>query len=69
MLRLISTVIRKESQKEEIEGKKWLLESLVTCVPRHLQVVEANTLTGRPTVEARDTIVPSATRHLAKILI
>ena len=66
---LISTpVIRKESGRQG-DNLRWQIESLVTCVPRHLQVAVAFTIMGKPTVEARDTIVPSATSHLAKMVI
>ena len=51
------------------DNKRWQIGSLATCVPRHLQVVVAFTLTGRPTVEARGSIVHSVTSHLAKLVV
>ena len=65
----ISTVIRKDSQEEEVESKRWQIESLVTCVPRLLQIEVTFPITGRPTVETRDTIVHSATSHLGELNI
>ena len=65
----IFTVIRKESQEEEVLRKRWQIGNLVTPVPRLLQVEVAFTITGRPTVEARDTTVHSATSHLARMVI
>ena len=47
------------------ENKRWQIESLVTCVPRPLQVETAFTITREPTVEAKVTIVHSATSLLA----
>ena len=62
----ISRVIRKDSQEEEVESKRWQIESLVTCVPRPLQVRVILTLTDWPTVETVGTIVLNATSHLTK---
>ena len=65
----IFTVIRKESREKEVASKRWQIGSLVTCVPRHLQLKVTFSNTGRPTVEARDTTVLSATSHLPKMVI
>ena len=70
MFTLISTaVIKKVREAEEVENIRWKIESLVTCVPRTLQVEKAFTITGRPTVEARGSVVHSATNHSAKMVI
>ena len=69
MFTLIFAVKKKVSQEEEVESKRWQIESLVICVPRHFQAVAAFPITGRPTVEARDTTVPSAPSHLPKLFI
>ena len=65
MLTLFSTVKNRESGRE-VENQRWQIESLVINVPRHLQVEVAFPFTRRPTV-ARDTIVHSATSHLAEM--
>ena len=62
------------SHQERASGRggehlRWQIESLVTCVPRLLQEVVAFSLISRPTVEARDTIVHSATSHLGHLNI
>ena len=62
------------SQREREPGgggdnQRWQIGSLVTCVPTHFQVDKAFTVTGRPTVEARSTIAPSATNHLEELVI
>ena len=71
MFTVISLVIEKESQREELKTKDGRSKVLwvVTNVPRHLQVEVAFGLTSRPTVRSRDTIVHSATSHLAKLVI
>ena len=70
MFAVISTaVIRKESQEEEVEKKRWQIEILVTCVPRTLQVLVAFLITGRPTLEAKGTIVHSATNCSSMLII
>ena len=60
-----------ESKEEELEIKRWQIESLVTCVPRLLLVEVAFSLISTPTVsvEVRDTTVHSAISHLGKLLI
>ena len=59
-----------ERARKRSWNKRWQIESLVTNVPRHLQVEVALTFTSRPTVEARGANVHSATSHfLAKLLI
>ena len=68
ILTLFLTVIRKESHEEEVQSQRWQIESLVNCVPRHLQILVAFPNTGKHTVEARDTTVPSATSHLGALL-
>ena len=51
------------------ENKRCQIESLATCVPRTLQIETAFTFTGSPTMEARSSIVHSATSHSAKLVI
>ena len=58
-----------KSQDEEVVRKRWRIESLVTCVQRHLHVDKAFTIMGRPTVEPRGSIVHSATNHSHIIVI
>ena len=69
MFTLNFAVDRRESQEKVVQGKRWQIQSLVTCVPRHLQIQVALTNTDRPTVEKKDTNVISATSLLAKILV
>ena len=62
-------VIGIESQEEEVENKRWQIESLVTCVPRHFQVVVTLTIISRPTVVERGSIVHSATSHSSQMVV
>ena len=57
MFTVISLVIEKESQREELKTKDGRSKVLwvVTNVPRHLQVEVAFGLTSRPTVRSSDT--------------
>ena len=63
---LISTAVIGKESGTQGDNLRWQNESLVTCVPRHLQLAVAFTIMGKPTVEARDTIVHSAKSHLQK---
>ena len=71
IFRLISVTVNIRVSWEEEVGLdwRWQIESLVTCVPRHLLIVVASPIIGRPTMEARGTIVHSATNHSAKMVI
>ena len=69
MFTLNFAVDRRKSQEKVVQSKRWQIQSLVTCVPRHLQIQVALTNTDRPTVEEKDTNVISATSLLAKILV
>ena len=63
----LNSTVREEESGREVYNPRWQIESLVTNVLIHLQVIVAFTNTGRHTVE-RGTIVYSATNHLAEML-
>ena len=66
---LISTVVKRVSQEEEFKSIRWQFESVATCVQRLLRVKVAFPFIGRPTVEAKDTVVLNATSHSAKQVV
>ena len=68
MVVFISTVKERESGRE-VDHQRWQIESLVTNVPRHLQTEVAFGIISKFTVEARGTIVHSATNHLEELII
>ena len=57
-----------KGQDEEVVRKRWRIESLVTRVPRHLQVDKAFTIMSRPTVKVGGTIVHNATNLLGELV-
>ena len=65
---MFTVVIRKELRTGG-NHKRWKIESLANCVPNHLLIKEAFPFIGRHTVEARSTIVHSATNHTPKLVI
>ena len=48
---------------------RWQIESLATCVLRHLQTVAVLAITNWPTEETRSIFVHSATNHLPKLVL
>ena len=51
------------------DNQRLQIESIVTCAPIPLRVEVAFTIKRKPTVEARNMIVHSATNHLVKVVI
>ena len=48
----LNSTVREEESEREVYNPRWQIESLVTNVPRHLQVEVAFGLTSRPTVHS-----------------